>query len=120
MLLVTSRARAYIYSGDWVADCPREGCGNVEYLCDQENPLNPASPRTRRRSQFLCSNCKYFTSDIEWPANGAELMEVLAVRPIPGTRNWYPRDHSVAVRAGIPHGQSVADLRDENAEHGLS
>ncbi|GII42262.1 hypothetical protein [Planotetraspora phitsanulokensis] len=62
----------------------------------------------------------FFTSDIEWPADGPELMEVLARRPIPGSRNWYLQDHSVAVRAGIPHGQTPADLWDENAEHGVS
>jgi hypothetical protein len=49
----------------------------------------------------------------------AEITAVLALRPIPQTRNWYPRDHDIALRFRIPHGQSVDDLREENAEHGV-
>ncbi len=96
------RARAYVYAGQWVAECPR-GCGNVE-------PLPPAGG-------FACSYCHLVTMDVEWPRDPAAIMEVLARRPIPHTRNWYPAGHDVAVRAGIPHGQTVADLRAENAEH---
>lgn len=102
-----SKARAYVYSGDWVADCPRE-CGNVEYLFDGD----------KRRASFFCSYCR-FISEIDWPKNAADIMGVLSLRPIPHTRNWYPQDHSVAARAAIPHGQSVGDLWEENEEHGV-
>jgi hypothetical protein len=46
-------------------------------------------------------------------------MAVLELRPIPHTRNWYPAGHETAVRFGIPDGQTVGQLRDENAEHGV-
>lgn len=101
-------AQAYVYAGAWVADCP-SGCGNVEYLFDQHRI---------RKSVFHCSYCLRI-ADIEWCPNEAEIMGVLAVRPIPHTRNWYPFNHDVALRFGLPHGQSVADLVDENHEHGV-
>lgn len=117
MQLLTARARAYVYSGDWVADCPR-GCGNVEHLADRANPRDLNSPRTRRKPQFYCTYCHQL-ADIEWPADMDQLMAVLALRPVPHTRNWYPADHDTAVRFQVPHGQSVADLREENVEHGV-
>lgn len=118
MQLLTNRARAYVYCGDWVADCPRP-CGGTEHLYDRTRPKEPDSPRTVRKASFLCSNCKLL-SDIDWPTDMDGLMGVLQRRPVPHTRNWYPEDHTVAIRAGIPHGQSVNDLEDENAEHGVS
>jgi hypothetical protein len=117
-LLATGQARAYVYAGDWVADCPR-ACGNVEHLFDRANPRDLSSARTARKPVYHCSYCQYFTGDIEWPADAEEIVAALSVRPIPHTRNWYPSDHEVAVRAGIPHGQSVADLVDENHDHGV-
>ena len=118
MHLLTSHARAYVYCGDWVADCPR-ACGNVEYLHTRERPKDPASPRTVRKASFLCSYCKQL-SDIDWPGDMNGIMRVLELRPIPDNRNWYSADHPVAIRAGIAHGQSVRDLEDENAEHGVA
>lgn len=118
MHLLTDQARAYVYSGDWVADCPRQ-CGGTEYLHDRQRPGDPDCPRTVRKGSFLCSYCKLL-SDIEWPTDMDGIMNVLQRRPVPHNRNWYPGDHTIAIRAGIPHGQSVRDLEDENAEHGVS
>lgn len=115
--LIAAKARAYVYSGDWVADCPR-GCGGVEHLYARANPRNPASPRTVQLPTFGCSYCG-MTAPIDWPPNLAEILTVLMLRPVPHTRNWYPQDHDVAVRFRIPHGQSVDDLRAENREHGV-
>mgnify|MGYP001568286017 CR=1 FL=1 len=117
MNLITERARAYVYSGMWVADCPR-ACGNVEQLFDLANPRNPAGPRTVRRTSFHCSYC-HLIAEIDWSTQEAEIMEVLGRRPVPHNRNWYPADHETAVKFRVPHGQSVQDLRDENAEHGV-
>lgn len=108
-------ARAYVYSGDWVADCPRDGCGNVEFLY---TPSRMNGPRDQRRSFFLCSYCGA-QAPVDWPHNEHEILAALTVRPLPGSRNWYPQDHPVAVNFRIPHGQTVQDLRDENAEHGV-
>jgi hypothetical protein len=108
-------ARAYVYGGEWVADCPREGCGNVEFLYTLSR-MN--GPRDQRRDFYLCSYCG-MQAKIAWPRREQEIIQVLSLRPIPGTRNWYPHDHPVAVNFRIPHGQSISQLLDENEEHGV-
>jgi hypothetical protein len=116
--LIQPRARAYVYAGDWVADCPH-GCGNVEHLYQRQRPNGP---RLVQVPSFYCSYCKFGETEpvpVDWPPNMAEIMTVLMLRPIPHTRNWYPHEHETAVRCRVPHGQSVDDLRAENAEHGV-
>ena len=108
-------ALAYVYSGDWVADCP-QGCGGVEFLYDQ---LVMNGPRVQRRPFFRCSNCAYATDQVVWPRREAEIMEVLNRRPLKQTRNWYPKDHPVALRFNIPHGQTPNELLAEGEEHGV-
>lgn len=110
-------ARAYIYSGEWVGDCPRDGCANVEYLWET---LRPKGPRVRPKAFFACSHCGE-QGTIDWPPPDfmVEAMAVLMLRPLPNTRNWYPRDHETAVRFHLEHGQSIDDLRQENADHGV-
>lgn len=107
-------ARAYVYCGDWVADCPA-GCNNTEHLF---RPSRPGAPRTVKTDFFLCSNCGW-QAFIDWPGRMTEITQVLMQRPDPGNRHWYPADHPVAVRFRVPHGQSVRDLLDENEEHGV-
>lgn len=117
------RARAYVYSGEWVADCPRPGtepdrpgCANVEYLY---RPAMPNGPRTLPLDFYICSYCG-FQAMISWPRRREEIMLALSVRPVPNNRNWYPQDHPVAIRFRIPHGQSVAQLLEENEAHDVS
>lgn len=112
------KARAYIYCGEWVGDCPRDdsgGCSNVEFLFE---PVALNGPRVKPKSFFICSHCG-FQAEITWPRMMAELMAVLMLRPVPDNRNWYPPNHPVALRFKLPHGQSVRDLMDENAAHGV-
>jgi hypothetical protein len=109
------KARAYVYSGDWVADCTRPGCNNTEHLFRSERP---GGPRLKRADFFHCSHCGR-EAFVDWPGNMIEISQVLMQRPIPSTRNWYPHDHPVAVRFRIPHGQSVRDLIDESEENGV-
>jgi hypothetical protein len=90
----------------------------VEHLYERANPRNQASARTVQKTAFHCTYC-HMLSEIEWPDHMAEIMEVLALRPVPHNRNWYPKDHETAVKFRIEHGQTVQDLRDENAEHGI-
>ena len=104
MTLVAGRARAWVYSGAWVADCP-SGCGNVETLTGT--------------GAFHCSYCGHL-APVEFPAAIEEITQVLNRRPIPHTRNWFPPGHDLALRAGLPHGQSVNDLLVENDEHGVT
>lgn len=119
MHVITAVARAYVYAGDWVADCPRDDCYNVEHLFARSNPANPRSPRTVPLGSFACSNCRQ-QAPIDWPPDLADVTAVLMLRPVPQTRNWYPSGHDVALRFGIPHGQSVTELLEENAAHGVS
>lgn len=115
-------ARAYVYGGQWVADCPRPGegtkpgCSNAEFLYE---PSRMNGPRDREKSFFICSHCG-FQAVIKWPRRREEILMALMVRPVPDNRNWYPIDHPVAVRFGLPHGQSIADLLAENEDHGVS
>lgn len=118
MQLITALARAYVYAGDWVADCPAD-CGNVEHLFDLSNRRDPSSPRTVRKATFHCSYCHHL-ADIEWSPCESEIMAVLEKRPIPHTRNWYPSGHEVALRFNLPHGQTIAELITENAENGVT
>jgi hypothetical protein len=110
-----SRARAYVYHGEWVADCPR-GCGNVEFLY---LPTRPGGPKVAQKPVFDCSYCNLRDVPVEWPDDMPGIMTVLARRPVPHTRNWYPAGHETAVRFNVPHGQSVDDLRAENVENGV-
>lgn len=117
-------ARAYVYAGEWVADCPRPDCYSTEFLfnpVDHTKRASLANPRIVRKPMFSCSNCTLITP-VWWPPadQQAEITHVLAQRPVPSTRNWYPQDHPVAVAARIPHGQTPDDLRRENFEHGVA
>ncbi len=105
---MTDQALAYVYRGTWVAECPTY-CGNVQKVFRENSSL------------YRCVHCEQLAS-VKWPDSGfMEMMTaVLDRRPDPDNRNWYPEDHPVAVRFGIPHGQSVQDLLDENAEHGIN
>lgn len=116
-------ARAYVYCGDWVADCPRPGpdkekaaCANVEFLYRQSR-MN--GPRDTEQPFFTCSYCGQ-QAKISWPRRREEILMALMVRPVPDNRNWYPADHPVAIRFRIPHGQSIGQLLEENEAHGLS
>lgn len=105
-LITTARAWARVNHGRWIADCPRPYCNNAILL----------SPR---QAQFHCSGeggCRLI-SDVEWPADADGIWDALLERPVPGTRNWYPHGHQEAVRMGLAHGQTAAELRDEQAEH---
>ena len=108
-------ARAYVYSGEWVADCPRPGCANVEYLY---RPSRPRGPRDVPVGVYLCSYCG-MQAAITWPDDPHAILAVLSRRPLPDTRNWYPSDHPVALKFGLPHGQTIKDLQAESEAHGV-
>lgn len=103
---MTLRARAHVNHGKWIASCPYEHCANAERL-------RPRQP------EFFCTNCEQAPVPVEWPADADDIWTVLSLRPVPQTRNWYPFGHVDALSWGVPHGQSVADLIEENVAHGL-
>jgi hypothetical protein len=102
------RTQAYLYCGNWVADCPRDGCSNTE-------PLGAPA------AVVVCRYCGQ-VSDLVWPTT--EFMElataVLSLRPLPHNRNWYPQDHPNATAWGIETGQDIDALRQENLAHGVA
>lgn len=104
-------ARAYINQGRWVADCPRPHCTNAQLLAPGQMTFDCGILETGLRSPSGCN----LICEIDWPPNAAELLAELERRPVPGTRNWFPADHELAMRANCPHGQSVADLDTEFA-----
>lgn len=55
--------------------------------------------------EFVCSECGHRTS-LEFPGEKEDIERVLAQRPVDRNRNW-------------KHGETVADLRIENAVHRL-
>jgi hypothetical protein len=101
-------AVAYVNHGRWIADCPRPHCNSARRL-------------EPRQARFHCAGEGGCGMDcpVGWPPNPDELWEVLERRPVPMTRNWFPAGHGLAVRAGVEHGQTVADLVAENHEHGV-
>lgn len=114
-------ARAMILRGEWVAECPRApDCVNVEPLTDKPTKFRHKARYIEgpKLTMFHCRECD-LVADIEWPPDADEIMEVLNRRPVPANRNWYPRGHLLAIRMDEPHGQTVADLLDENREHGV-
>lgn len=113
-------ARAYVYSGEWVADCPQK-CGNVELLTvKRDQDRGRAGTKGERKDTFLCSYCKCIATSIHWPDNADEIMEVLDRRPVPHTRNWYPEGHLTALDFGIKDGETIEELLAENDVHGIA
>jgi hypothetical protein len=118
---------AYANHGRWVADCPRPFCGSAELL----HLYAPAAAELEacRCGHLLvplawdgapvplhCRAC-HAEAPVAWPEDPEEISRVLAVRGAPQFMNWYPDGHPVALAHGLPHGQTVADLHAENAEH---
>ncbi len=103
---ISGQVQAYANHGRWIADCCREFCNNawglasnqVSFLCDP--------------NQEGCG----MEALVVWPPNVAEITEVLRRRPVKATRNWFPLNHELALRAGCPHGQTVQQLKDEQME----
>lgn len=105
--VVSSPAFAYVNFGRWVADCP-SGCGNAYGVSPDQ-------------IHFVCETpygCGHIGS-LMWPRNAQAIWSVLASRPMPKTRNWFPKDHPLAVRSGSPDGQSVDDLLAESRANGV-
>lgn len=101
-LLKPARARAYVNFGRWIADCPLE-CGSALAL-------------TPSQESFHCPEC-HAVSLVEWPTNPDKIWDALQERPARRNQNWFPKNHTLAVRAGCPHGQTVKELKDETEEN---
>lgn len=107
-LIKSQMARAYVNYGRWVADCPT-GCGSALALINEDGDLMHV---------YACIEC-HALSTVDWPANAEEIWEALQERPYPRVRNWFPASHELALRTGLPHGQTPNDLREEARENGV-
>src|SRR5687767_11219683 len=92
----SNAARAFVTMGEWVAECPRPECSNVEFLTDKDQQWR-GKPGVEgdRRQMFACSYCGFMTQLIEWPPDADQIMAVLDRRPMPHNRSWYPEGHII-------------------------
>jgi hypothetical protein len=108
------KALAYLNHGRFVADCPAPGCNDARLVYE----VNPQTgvPTGRRLEQDVCAKGHPF--DIVMPPAQLEAQIVAAVadRPDDADKAWYPKAHVRAALAGLPTGQSVAELVAENDE----
>ena len=99
---VANTIAAYVNHGRWIAECPNR-CGNA-IVVSQAEP------------HFICFGCGSPENDGKWynvmlPSEWRAIEQELLKRPArvafeASHRNWIP-------------GETVADLRAENAEHGV-
>jgi hypothetical protein len=109
-MIDTMRARAHVNHGRWIASCPNPDCNGAEelhpwsgYQCGHTACAVTVHPET----VFHCSYCRTVAA-VDWPE--------LQKRPRVENRNWFPADHEQAVKWGLPHGQTVDELRVELTE----
>lgn len=115
-LITPAKAVAYINEGRWVADCPQPGCACAEKLTPGQFVYSCGDP-----------SCLAM-AEVTWPPalEAHNVWAVLQERPNLAVRNWYPEGHPTAVRYGLPHGETAAELAEETsrelareaAEHG--
>ncbi|WP_328382915.1 hypothetical protein OHQ88_10520 [Micromonospora zamorensis] len=100
---MTDVGLVYVNWGRFVVDCPAGGCHDArEVAPGQDGEVCVAG----------------HPMSLRWPDGAPALLAELQRRPDERTRNWYPEGHPAAVRAGLPQGQSVEELRAESAENG--
>lgn len=104
-LYTPTSAYAYVNFGRWISDCP-QGCGNAMALEANQTTFYCAPP----------GGCGH-VGQVVWPVDAVEIWEALQERVMPKTRNWFPKDHVLAIKASCPHGQSAKELRDEAQEN---
>lgn len=90
---------AYVNHGRWLVDCP--GC-NTGWCVRPETPSLLLDARGRGFTECKCGRGVVVQFPNEMPA----IDEVLGLREQPVHRNWRP-------------GETVIDLRIENAAHGV-
>lgn len=99
---------AYVNHGRWVAGCDTPSCTGAERFWPGGRPRQTRQAVTygiTGNGVLHCANCGQ-TSTVEFPSDKTAINRVLARRPVPETRNWYP-------------GESPESLVEENAAYGL-
>lgn len=107
-------AEAYLNHGRWVVECPEPGCHDAR-MAHRMDPVS-GLPTTERLESETCANRHTFRVVLPPERLAAQIMAAVGERPNEADRSWYPRDHPRAVLSGQPHGQTVAELVEENEE----
>lgn len=95
---VTSEVAVYVNWGRLIADCR---CGDA-----REVEIG--------QRQMTCVDGH--VSALVWPPNTPQIMAALNERTSDKRKNWFPRNHPLALVGGLPHGQSVRDLQEETEQ----
>lgn len=100
------RAKVYVSWGLWVASCPADGCPGAEHY--GHAPIT-GHVGGLTLTGFKCAHCGLMCA-AEWPRADlcADAVALLAMRPVPATRNWRPDID-----------EPTDALLGENVEHGL-
>lgn len=89
------KALVYVNHGRLVAEC-RCGDARMVEIGDRDMTCVAGHP-----------------AELEWPDGIAQILAALDERTSDTRKNWWPRNHPVALATGQPHGQSVRELRKE-------
>lgn len=92
------KALVYVNHGRLVAECPVRGCGDARKVEIGEYDLACVEGH-------IC--------ELEWPDGIAQILAALDERTSDTRKNWWPKNHPVALATGQPHGQTVRELRKE-------
>lgn len=103
-----SKIKVYYNWGRWVADCPRDGCGNAErYGVDEMTGVIGGLTLTDFHCQERFGGCGLVTTEVQWPAkDDISAIEILLAPRLRKNRNWVP-------------GESIQDLLTEGLANGL-
>ncbi len=104
------KAAAYLNHGRWVAHCPEPTCDDARAVYPEDRNGNPSPTRVLNQ---VCANGHAFTIEMPPPDDEARIFAAVSERLSDRRKNWFPRDHPVALALGQPHGQSVRELREE-------
>jgi hypothetical protein len=101
-----------VNQGLWIAKCPRPFCSNAEHagphpLSQHVGGLREPQEPGSVMGTFRCNICTW-EGPARWPARDerAAIERLLAMRPVPMTRNWAPPEE-------------VRDLVAENVQYGV-
>lgn len=108
------QALAYLNGGRWVADCPEPGCKDARLVYEVDP--RTGGPTGRKLTEDVCAAGHGFEIVMPPPEFEAQVMAAVADRAEDADKAWYPKGHVRAALAGLPTGQSIDDLVQENAE----
>lgn len=95
--MASTEAPVYVNWGRLVADCR---CGDARAV-------------DLGQKQMTC--IEGHVSELAWPPDAPQILTALSERLSNKRKNWFPRNHPLALAAGLPHGQTPDELRAETA-----